>query len=49
MATWAEKEAAVRSLESDGRVDPEDLIQAAREGHQRHPTGQHGAIHAMYG
>lgn len=35
MATWTEKEAAVRSLESDGRVDPEDLIEAARD--DRHP------------
>ena len=27
---WAEKEAAVRELERNGKVDPADLIQAAR-------------------
>ena len=35
MATWTEKEVAVRSLESGGKVDPEDLIEAARD--ESHP------------
>ena len=30
MATWVEKEAAIRSLERSGKVDPLDLIEAAK-------------------
>ena len=30
MAKWAEKEAAIRSLERNGKVDPLDLIEAAK-------------------
>jgi len=29
--TWKEKEAAIRSLEKNGRVDPVELIEAARD------------------
>jgi len=30
MVRWKDKEASIRALERDGRVDPEDLIKAAR-------------------
>lgn len=30
MANWKDKERAIRSLEKNGKVDPEDLIAAAR-------------------
>ena len=30
MAKWTDKEAAIKALERDGRVDPNDLIKAAR-------------------
>lgn len=34
---WADKEAAIRSLESGGKIDPLDLIEAARDpGHPCH-------------
>jgi hypothetical protein len=37
MAKWSEKEAAIRALERGGKVDPNDLIEAARsEGHPCH-------------
>ncbi len=37
MAKWSEKEAAVKSLERNGRVDPNDLIEAACDsGHPCH-------------
>jgi hypothetical protein len=37
MVKWADKEAAVRALERGGKVDPTDLIEAARElGHPCH-------------
>lgn len=35
MSTWAEKEAAIRALERKGRIDPIDLINAARD--PQHP------------
>lgn len=35
MTTWAEKEAAIRSLERKGKVDPWKLLEAARD--PRHP------------
>lgn len=35
MSSWAEKEAAIRRLERGGRVDPIDLINAARD--PQHP------------
>ena len=35
MAKWSEKEAAVKSLQRNGRVDPTDLIEAARD--ESHP------------
>jgi hypothetical protein len=35
MAKWTEKEAAIRALENNGTVDPNDLIEAARA--ERHP------------
>mgnify|MGYP006899666155 CR=1 FL=1 len=31
MTAWSEKEAAIRALERGGRVDPVDLIEAARD------------------
>jgi len=31
MAKWADKEAAIKALEKNGRVDPNDLIRAARD------------------
>lgn len=37
MIKWSEKEASIRALEQGGRVDPKDLIEAARaEGHPCH-------------
>lgn len=37
MVKWSEKEAAVKSLQQNGRVDPNDLIEAARaESHPCH-------------
>lgn len=37
VSTWAEKEAAIRALERGGRVDPLELIEAARDpGHPCH-------------
>lgn len=35
MPSWSEKEQAIRSLERSGRVDPVDLIEAARD--PQHP------------
>jgi hypothetical protein len=35
MATWTEKESAIRALERNGRIDPIDLIEAAKS--QDHP------------
>lgn len=35
MAKWSDKEAAIRALEKNGRVDPNDLISAAK--HRSHP------------
>ncbi len=31
MATWKQKEAAIKALEKKGKVNPEDLIRAARD------------------
>lgn len=31
MAKWSDKEAAVKALERNGKVDPRDLIEAARD------------------
>lgn len=37
MVKWSEKEAAVKSLQQNGKVDPNDLIEAARaESHPCH-------------
>lgn len=35
MSTWAEKEASIRALERNGKVDPNDLIEAAKS--PKHP------------
>ena len=37
MIRWADKEAAIRSLEKNGRISPDDLVAAARaKGHPCH-------------
>jgi len=35
MAKWTDKQAAVRALEQNGKVDPNDLIEAAKD--RKHP------------
>lgn len=35
MAKWADKEAAIKALEREGRIDPKDLICAARDPQHR--------------
>jgi len=35
MAKWKDKEASIRALENGGKVDPKDLIEAARD--ESHP------------